>query len=90
MELLSKVQLPITVCGMMNWSIMSILLSFGSLMFWRYYKMNKVFVVVEVIPYEGDTVLRVFSNYQDALVYGQSLYDDEVIQEFDILEKELY
>jgi hypothetical protein len=59
-------------------------------MFWRYYKMNKVFVVVEVIPYEGDTVLRVFSNYHDALVYGQSLYDDEVIQEFDILEKELY
>ena len=90
MELLSKVQLPITVCGMMNWSIMSILLSFGSLMFWRYYKMNKVFVVVEVIPYEGDTVLRVFSNYHDALSYGQSLYDDEVIQEFDILEKELY
>jgi hypothetical protein len=52
--------------------------------------MNKVFVVVEVIPYEGDTVLRVFSNYHDALSYGQSLYDDEVIQEFDILEKELY
>ena len=52
--------------------------------------MNKVFVVVEVIPYEGDTVLRVFSNYHDALAYGQSLYDDEVIGEFDILEKELY
>lgn len=52
--------------------------------------MNKVFIVVEVIPYEGDTVLRVFSNYQDALAYGQSLYDDKVIEEFDILEKEIY
>ncbi len=51
--------------------------------------MNKVFIVVEVIPYEGDTVLRVFANYNDAIVYGESLVADETIQEFDILEREV-
>ena len=49
--------------------------------------MNKVFIVVEVIPYEGDTVLRVFSNYNEAFVYGNTLVAEETIQEFDILER---
>jgi hypothetical protein len=52
--------------------------------------MSKVFIVVECIPYEGDTVLRVFSNYADALVYGETLAVDGAIEEFDILEREVY
>jgi len=53
-------------------------------------KMNKVFIVVEVIPYEGDTVLRVFADYKDAIVYGEQLVEDEVIDEFDVYEREVY
>ena len=52
--------------------------------------MTKVFIVVECIPYEGDTVLRVFSKYDDALAYGESLYADGAIKEFDIFEREVY
>jgi hypothetical protein len=52
--------------------------------------MNKVFVVVECVPYEGDTVLRVFSKYDDAIAYGHDLYAEGVIQEFDVYERELY
>ena len=52
--------------------------------------MTKVFIVVECIPYEGDTVLRVFSNYNDAVAYGESLYADGTIEEFDVFEREIY
>jgi len=52
--------------------------------------MDKVFVVVECVPYEGDTVLRVFSKYDDAIAYGHDLYAEGVIQEFDVYERELY
>lgn len=52
--------------------------------------MNKVFVVVECVPYEGDTVLRVFNKYDDAIAYGHDLYADGVIQEFDVYEREVY
>jgi hypothetical protein len=52
--------------------------------------MNKVFIVVEVIPYEGDTVLRVFADYDSALYYGEQLVEDGVIDEFDIYEREVY
>jgi hypothetical protein len=52
--------------------------------------MNKVFIVVEPIPYEGDTVLRVFGDYDSALYYGEGLVVDGVIDEFDIYEREVY
>lgn len=52
--------------------------------------MNKVYIVVEPIPYEGDTVLRVFSNYDDALIYGEELLFDGTIDDFDIYEREVY
>ena len=52
--------------------------------------MNKVFIVVEPIPYEGDTVLRVFSTYEAALGYGEQLVEDGTIEEFDVYEREVY
>ena len=52
--------------------------------------MDKVFVVVECVPYEGDTVLRVFSKYDDAIAYGHDLYADGTIEEFDVFEREVY
>ena len=52
--------------------------------------MNKVFIVVEPIPYEGDTVLRVFSKYDDAIAYGEALVADNTIEEFDVYEREVY
>jgi hypothetical protein len=58
-------------------------------MTWRK-KMTKVFVVVECLPYEGDTVLRVFSRYYDAIAYGEQMVKDGAIEEFDVYEKELY
>jgi predicted DNA-binding WGR domain protein len=35
--------------------------------------MDKVFIVVERIAYEGDTVMRVFANYSDAVAYADEL-----------------
>ena len=52
--------------------------------------MTKVFIVVECIMYEGDTVLRVFNKYDDAIAYGHDLYADGTIEEFDVYERELY
>lgn len=52
--------------------------------------MNKVFIVIEVIPYEYGPILRVFSKYEDAVAYGQSLYEDGTIEEYDVYEREVY
>jgi hypothetical protein len=52
--------------------------------------MTKVFIVVECVPYEGDTVLRVFSRYYDAIAYGEQMVKDGVIEEFDVFEREVY
>ena len=52
--------------------------------------MSKVFIVVECIPYEGDTILRVFEKYDDALVYGETLAEVGAVEEFDIFEREVY
>jgi hypothetical protein len=52
--------------------------------------MNKVYIVVEPIPYEGDTVLRVFSKYDDAIAYGEALVAENTIEEFDVYEREVY
>ena len=53
--------------------------------------MNKVFIVVDMS--EGmtpGTVLRVFAKYDDALVYGEDLLFDGVIDECDVYEREVY
>jgi hypothetical protein len=60
------------------------------LMTWECIKMNKVFIVVEPIPYEGDTVLRVFGDYKDAIAYGEELVEDGTVDEFDVYEREVY
>jgi hypothetical protein len=52
--------------------------------------MNKVFIVVECEAYEGDTVLRVFSKYNEAIAYGESLVFDGAIEEYDVYEREVY
>jgi hypothetical protein len=52
--------------------------------------MNKVFIVVECEAYEGDTVLRVFNQYDDAIAYGEGLVFDGTITEFDVFEREVY
>ena len=52
--------------------------------------MTKVFIVVECVPYEGDTVLRVFTKYDDAIAYGEQMVKDGTIEEFDVFERELY
>lgn len=53
-------------------------------------KMTKVFIVVECVPYEGDTVLRVFTKYEDAIAYGHELYAEGALEEFDVFEREVY
>ena len=52
--------------------------------------MSKVFIVVEPIPFEGDTIFRVFSNKQDAVAYGEELVAQDTIVEFDVYEREVY
>ncbi len=51
--------------------------------------MNKVFIVIECKPMY-DTVLRVFSKYDDAIEYGEGLVFDGAIEEFDVCEREVY
>ncbi len=53
--------------------------------------MNKVFIVTEIAPYrDGDIILRVFSNYNDAVAYGSELYDQGLVHEYDVHEREVY
>ena len=53
--------------------------------------MSKVFIVVDVSDGMGpNTILRVFSEYDSALYYGEELVSDQVIDEFDIHEREVY
>lgn len=55
--------------------------------------MEKVFIVVEPIPYEayvGGTVLRVFAEYDDAVAYGESLVAEGAIFDVDVYEREVY
>jgi hypothetical protein len=52
---------------------------------------NKVFIVIDMS--EGmtpGTVLRVFAKYDDALVYGEDLLFDGVVNDFDIYERGVY
>jgi hypothetical protein len=55
------------------------------------FESNKVFIVIDMS--EGmtpGTVLRVFSDYDSALYYGEGLVVDGVINEFDVYEREVY
>ena len=55
--------------------------------------MNKVFIVVEKIAYEGECVLRVFGKYADAIVYADELTAEEIMPldiVYDVYEREVY
>ena len=55
--------------------------------------MEKVFIVVERIAYEGDTVMRVFSKYDDAVAYADELTEALEIPldiDYDVFEREVY
>jgi hypothetical protein len=53
--------------------------------------MNKVFIVIDMSEGMGPrTILRVFSDYDSALVYGEDLLFDGVVNDFDIYEREVY
>jgi hypothetical protein len=55
--------------------------------------MNKVFIVVEKIAYEGDTIIRVFGKYADAIKYADELeaaagFPSNI--DYDVYEREVY
>jgi hypothetical protein len=55
--------------------------------------MTKVFIVVERIAYEGDTVLRVFAKYDDAVAYADELTAAVELPldiDYDVFEREVY
>lgn len=58
--------------------------------------LEKVFIVVERTPYEGDTVMRVFANYKDAVKYADELTAEETLRtgggfiDYDVFEREIY
>jgi hypothetical protein len=54
--------------------------------------MNKVFIVVEKIAYEGECVLRVFGKYADAIVYADELAatNKHDFIDYDVYEREVY
>lgn len=57
--------------------------------------MTKVFIVVERRAYDGDTIMRVFANYPDAVKYADELtlsIDAELKRmiDYDVCEREVY
>jgi hypothetical protein len=55
--------------------------------------MEKVFIVVEKVAYEGDTVMRVFGKYADAVAYADELtaaLELPLDIEYDVMEREVY
>ncbi len=58
--------------------------------------LEKVFIVVEKIAYEGDTVMRVFANYKNAVKYVDELTAADALRtgggfvEYDVFEREIY
>ena len=59
--------------------------------------LEKVFIVVQRIPYEGDTVMRVFANYKNAIKYADELTAEDALRagpggfiEYDVFEREIY
>jgi hypothetical protein len=49
--------------------------------------MEKVYIVV-IVP--ENAVMRVFANYDRAIVYGEDLVLEGIITDFDIYEREVY
>jgi hypothetical protein len=55
--------------------------------------MEKVFIVVEKVAYEGDTIQRVFGNYKDAVAYADELTAEQKLPldiDYDVFEREVY
>ena len=55
--------------------------------------LEKVFIVVERIAYEGDTIMRVFANYKNAVKYADELTASIELPldiEYDVMEREVY
>ena len=58
--------------------------------------MNKVFIVVEKIPYEGECIIRVFGKYADAVAYADELTAKDELHvgggfvDYDVCEREVY
>ena len=55
--------------------------------------MNKVFIVVEKIAYEGECIMRVFGKYADAVAYADELtakLDLPLSVDYDVCEREVY
>lgn len=55
--------------------------------------MEKVFIVVERIAYEGDAVMRVFAKYGDAVAYADELTAELNLPldiDYDVFEREVY
>ena len=54
--------------------------------------LEKVFIVVERIAYEGDVVQRVFANYKNAVKYADELSANNNCAnvDYDVFEREIY
>jgi hypothetical protein len=54
--------------------------------------LEKIFIVVERIADEGDTVQRVFANYKNAVKYADELASSNNCGnvDYDIFEREIY
>ena len=58
--------------------------------------MEKVFIVVEKIPYEGECIIRVFGKYADAIAYADELTAKDELRvgggfvDYDVCEREVY
>ena len=58
--------------------------------------MEKVFIVVEKIPYEGECIIRVFGKYADAVAYADELTANDELRvgggfvDYDVYEREVY
>jgi hypothetical protein len=56
--------------------------------------MDKVFIVVESTAYEGDTIMRVFAKYDDAVKYADELTAENTkpadCLDYDVFEREIY
>ena len=57
--------------------------------------LEKVFIVVERRAYDGDTIMRVFANYKNAIKYADELtmsIDADLARliDYDVFEREVY
>ena len=55
--------------------------------------LEKVFIVVKTIAYEGDAIERVFANYKNAAKYSDELTAADTSEgyfEYNVIEREIY